>query len=32
MARIPIFLLALMLLAVGATYYRLVLKRQRGEA
>ena len=32
MARISILLLALMLLAVGATYYRLVLKRQRGAA
>lgn len=31
MARISLLLLALMLLAVGATYYRLVVKRQRGE-
>ena len=32
MARIMLILLALLLLAVGATYYRLVIRRQRGLA
>jgi hypothetical protein len=31
MARISLLLLALLLLGMGAVYYRLVVKRQRGE-
>jgi hypothetical protein len=31
MARISFLLLALLLLSMGAIYYRLVVKRQRGE-
>jgi hypothetical protein len=31
MARISLALLALLLLGMGAVYYRLVVKRQRGE-
>jgi hypothetical protein len=31
MARISLLLVALLLLAMGAVYYRLVIKRQRGE-
>jgi hypothetical protein len=31
MARISLLLLALMLLGMGAVYYRLVVRRQRGE-
>ena len=31
MARISLLLVALLLLAMGAIYYRLVVKRQRGE-
>lgn len=32
MARISLLLLALLLLGMGAIYYRLVVKRQRGQA